>query len=209
MPKFKVCLAQEPTESGELIIEAEDADEAEEKAMIEDLPDDFAFAIDEGNDYTKSRYVAWVEPYVEPPKAPYVEPTPLSRARLVRPSIDAYAKACNESENDLDMQVGDFLGDLMHMCRIEDIDFNKMLARAVDHFNEEILEAQELENEAKKEWKPYSEMPPMDTPIQISVIGQQDPIDVVQTTPMAWLVGADGKRWDNQIILGWRLKNDE
>lgn len=57
-----------------------------------------------------------------------------------------------------------------------------------------------------EDWKPYSEMPPMNTPIQISVIGQYDPIDVVQTEPMAWLVDENGKRWDQELILGWRLK---
>lgn len=62
MSKFRVTLAQDCTESGVVIVEADSNTEAEEKALDGNcLPDDFEFTYDDGNDYTKSRYVASTE----------------------------------------------------------------------------------------------------------------------------------------------------
>lgn len=51
------------------------------------------------------------------------------------------------NQEDLDIIVGDFLVDLMHLCDREEIDIESMMQRADSHYREEV----EMEEDAEDE----------------------------------------------------------
>lgn len=53
------------------------------------------------------------------------------------------------------------------------------------------------------DWKSYSEMPPMDTPLEIST--EHGIVCAVQTGPMADLINTKSGQKVRELIFGWRI----
>ena len=79
------------------------------------------------------------------------EPTNNQRADWAMHGLLAFAEITglrNErNQEDLDIIVGDFLADLMHLCDSEEIDIESMMQRADSHYREEV----EMEEDAEDE----------------------------------------------------------
>lgn len=134
MSKFRVTIAQDCTESGVVIVEADSTDEAEDKALDQECwPDDFEFIREANNDYSKSRYVASYEILPE-------ENVELNqgRADLGLIAVEAMSTAVG-SGNDLDEAISDCLSDIMHLARNEGMNAADLVRRATNNFNEEVL----------------------------------------------------------------------
>jgi hypothetical protein len=67
-------------------------------------------------------------------------PTNRNRADWASIAIDAYASAVNAADEEPELNVSDLLCDLMHYCNVEQIDWHRCVARAQDHYREEVAE---------------------------------------------------------------------
>jgi hypothetical protein len=70
------------------------------------------------------------------------EPTNEDRAQRAHASLEFYVEKCKQEvwEGDLNIEIGDFLADLKHLCRREGIDFEDCLRVADMHFTAEVDE---------------------------------------------------------------------
>ncbi len=64
----------------------------------------------------------------------------LKQAAGVRPPLDLFQELTNMKGEEMATVISDFLADLMHLCRVEDIDFEEAVAVAVVNFEAEIKE---------------------------------------------------------------------
>ena len=71
-------------------------------------------------------------------RAQCAEPTSAEHADYAKKALDAFYSVVGTDEEHL--LVGDLLGDLMHYCRKQNIDFNAVLRRGQQHFQEEVFE---------------------------------------------------------------------
>lgn len=67
--------------------------------------------------------------------------------------VTAYGEEVNGKHQNqfepVDQTVGDLLTDLMHFCRLADLDFGHLLFRAQDHFTAESGEGDDIEQDAR------------------------------------------------------------
>lgn len=64
-------------------------------------------------------------------------PTNVQRANQVLESLEIFAKRTGQVGEDADTNIGDFLASLMHLCRINDLDFDDILDRSRRRHSEE------------------------------------------------------------------------
>lgn len=70
--------------------------------------------------------------------------TNADRATAGQMGLEAYAKSVNMADEEPhEMNLTDLLADLMHFCDREQIDFHSCVARAHDHYREEVREEME------------------------------------------------------------------
>lgn len=65
------------------------------------------------------------------------------RADRAQSALNHFATECGETDNATSTQIGDLLGDLMHLCNREDLDFETLATTAECHYNEEVEEENE------------------------------------------------------------------
>lgn len=66
------------------------------------------------------------------------EPTNEDKADFAHHAVRTYMKATGLTRADgLETAIGDLLADLMHLCRIESVDWDFLVLQAKAHFNEE------------------------------------------------------------------------
>lgn len=78
------------------------------------------------------------------------------RAAWARVGIFAFAEETGIANEDIHMQVTDFLCDLMHLADYEELDWENIVRIAEDHYNAEVFEEGKAQK-SPREWSPREE----------------------------------------------------
>ena len=81
------------------------------------------------------------------------ETTNRDRAGWAHEGLQAYATRTGVISEDLETQMRDLLGDLMHLARFEGVDFDDVIRRGQANFDVEIVEGPEG-SPGRKKWDP-------------------------------------------------------
>ena len=81
------------------------------------------------------------------------ETTNRDRAGWAQEGLQTYATRTGVISEDLETQMSDLLGDLMHLARFEGVDFDDVIRRGQDHFHVEIAEDPDG-SPSRKDWDP-------------------------------------------------------
>ncbi len=76
-------------------------------------------------------------------------PTNRERASQASHALDEYAEHTGNEDEDRKTVIIDLLSDLMHLCEIEDIDFDSCLWHANDHYTTESNEESDCDDETE------------------------------------------------------------
>lgn len=60
------------------------------------------------------------------------------RAERARRIVKAYGQEVGQPDEDLETNLGDLLADLMHLCEVDQVDFEECLDRGELNFDEEM-----------------------------------------------------------------------
>jgi hypothetical protein len=66
-------------------------------------------------------------------------PNNFTRALFAERALDAFQGVTGMEDEDINTIFSDLLADLLHYCRQHDMDFETLLDRAVNHFQDEVL----------------------------------------------------------------------
>ncbi len=90
----------------------------------------------------------------------WVPPTNRDRASWAHEGLQTYATRTGVISEDLETQMSDLLGDMMHLARFEGVDFDEVIRRGGGHFRVEVREDPDIfpgggrSFRGRKDWDP-------------------------------------------------------
>lgn len=82
----------------------------------------------------------------------FTEPTNLDRAGWAMAAVDTFAEKAglDSAGEELETKVGDLLANLMHLCRINKVDFEQALHTGRMHFEAEVAEEESTDHRYRR-----------------------------------------------------------